>query len=223
MVLLQNLAAVAFFGLLPAVVLCALAGRWDLWNVWATAVIFVAWITFQSLAIYRKSPEILKERMKLGTGGRVRFPTGIASPVLTMFQWMVAGLDQRFHWSDVVPPVWVVAGILIFTVGWGLFTWAALVNTFFSPEVRIQADRGQRVIHAGPYAIVRHPAYAANILAFLASALALNSLLSLIPALIFAAIAVRVTAVEDQMLRDELAGYADYAAKVRYRLIPAVW
>jgi protein-S-isoprenylcysteine O-methyltransferase Ste14 len=28
---------------------------------------------------------------------------------------------------------------------------------------------------------------------------------------------------EDQMLREELAGYADYAAKVRYRLIPGVW
>jgi len=31
------------------------------------------------------------------------------------------------------------------------------------------------------------------------------------------------TMIEDQMQRDELAGYADYAAKVRYRLIPGVW
>ena len=69
MYLLQNLVAVVFFGLLPAVVLCALAGHWDLWNVWATAGIFIAWFTFQTLAIYRKSPDILKERMKLGTGG----------------------------------------------------------------------------------------------------------------------------------------------------------
>ena len=28
--------------------------------------------------------------------------------------------------------------------------------------------------------------------------------------------------IEDQMLRDELPGYAEYAAKVRYRLIPGV-
>jgi protein-S-isoprenylcysteine O-methyltransferase Ste14 len=29
--------------------------------------------------------------------------------------------------------------------------------------------------------------------------------------------------IEDRMLRDELAGYSDYAAKVPYRLIPGVW
>jgi protein-S-isoprenylcysteine O-methyltransferase Ste14 len=223
MYLLQNLVAVVFFGLLPAVVLCVLAGRWDLWNVWATAGIFMVWFTFQTLAIYRKSPDILKERMKLGTGGRVRFPVGLAFVVVNMLQWIIAGLDQRFHWSNIVPPVGVVAGIVIFAIGWGLFTWAALVNPFFSPEVRIQADRGQRAIHEGPYAIVRHPGYATNLLAVVASGLALNSLLSIIPAVIFAAVTVRVTAFEDRMLHDELAGYAEYAAKVRYRLIPGVW
>ncbi len=31
------------------------------------------------------------------------------------------------------------------------------------------------------------------------------------------------TTIEDRMLQDELAGYADYAAKVRYRLIPGIW
>ena len=31
------------------------------------------------------------------------------------------------------------------------------------------------------------------------------------------------TMIEDQMLRDELPGYAEYAAKVCYRLIPGVW
>jgi protein-S-isoprenylcysteine O-methyltransferase Ste14 len=221
--LLQNLVAVLFFGLFPAVVLCALAERWDSWNIWATAGIFIAWFTFQTLAIYQKSPEILKERMTLGTGGRVRFPVGLAFVVVNMLQWIIAGLDQRFHWSNTVPPYGMVVGIVIFAIGWGLFTWSALINPFFSPEVRIQTDRGQRVIHKGPYVIVRHPGYAANALSVIAAGLALNSLLSIIPAVIFAAVTVRVTAFEDQMLRDELAGYADYAAKVRYRLIPGIW
>src|SRR5258708_4075147 len=83
---------------------------------------------------------------------------------------------------------------------WGLFTWSALVNPFFSPEVRLQAERGQRVIHEGPYAIVRHPGYATNLLAVVATGLALNSLLSLLPAVLFAALTVRVTAIEDRML-----------------------
>jgi protein-S-isoprenylcysteine O-methyltransferase Ste14 len=105
----------------------------------------------------------------------------------------------------------------------GVFTWSALVNPFFSPEVRLQAERGQQVIYKGPYAIVRHPGYATNLLAVVTIGLALNSLLALLPAVVFAAVVVRVTAIEDRMLRAELAGYADYAAKVRYRLVPGLW
>jgi len=45
--------------------------------------------------------------------------------------------------------------------------------------------------------------------------LALNSLLAIIPAVISVANLVSVTAIEDQMLHDELADYANYAAKMR--------
>jgi protein-S-isoprenylcysteine O-methyltransferase Ste14 len=31
------------------------------------------------------------------------------------------------------------------------------------------------------------------------------------------------TANEDEMLREELAGYEDYARGVRYRLVPGIW
>ncbi len=223
MYLFLNLVQFTLFGLVPAVVLCALAGRWDLWNVWATAGIFIAWFAFQSLATYRKSPDLLKERLKPGTGGRVRWTVGLATAVLTLVQWSVAGLDQRFHWSTIVPTAGVGAGIVLFTIGWGLATWSALVNPFFVPEVRIQAERGQVVIHQGPYALVRHPGYASILLAVAASGLALNSLLALLPAVILAAVVVRVTAIEDRMLQEELAGYADYAARVRYRLVPGLW
>ena len=30
-------------------------------------------------------------------------------------------------------------------------------------------------------------------------------------------------ALEDQTLQDELPGYAEYAEKVRYRLLPGIW
>jgi protein-S-isoprenylcysteine O-methyltransferase Ste14 len=223
MYLLLNLVLVIIVGLLPAVVLCALAGRWDLWNVWVTAGIFAALAAFQSLVLYRQSPAILKERTTLGTGGRVRWTVGLVFVVVNIVQWIISGLDQRFHWSNSVPPAGVVAGIVLFAIGWGLFTWSALVNPFFSPEVRLQAERGQRVIHEGPYAIVRHPGYATNLLTVVATGLALNSLVALLPAVVFAAVVVRVTAFEDRMLHEELAGYATYAAKVRFRLMPGVW
>jgi protein-S-isoprenylcysteine O-methyltransferase Ste14 len=185
MYLLLNLILGAFFGLVPAVVLCALAGRWDVWNAWAAAGIFVAFATVQALAFYRQSPDLLKARVRPDTGGRVRVPIAIVFVAVYALQWIIAGLDQRFHWSNIVPPAGVVAGVVLFALGWGLFTWSSLVNPFFTPEVRIQAERGHRVILNGPYAIVRHPGYAANLLAVLATGLALNSLLAIIPAVIF--------------------------------------
>jgi protein-S-isoprenylcysteine O-methyltransferase Ste14 len=223
MFLLVNLVAVIILGAVAAGMIFGLAGRWDLWNVWAYVGIFVVLSFFQTLVLYRKSPDLLKERFKPATPGRVRWTTHRAFLVMSILQWIIAGLDQRFHWSNVVSPAGVVIGLVIVAIGWGLTAWSVSVNPFFSPEIRIQADRGQRVIREGPYAIVRHPGYASILLVVVASAVALNSLLSLIPALIYLAVTVRVTAMEDQMLRNELAGYAEYAAKVRYRLIPGIW
>ena len=72
--------------------------------------------------------------------------------------------------------------------------------------------------------IVRHPAYAGGTPALVAGGLALNSLISIIPVMaIMLPIVVYRTIVEEQILRDELPGCADYAAKVRYRLIPGIW
>jgi protein-S-isoprenylcysteine O-methyltransferase Ste14 len=79
------------------------------------------------------------------------------------------------------------------------------------------------VISRGPYAIVRHPGYTGVASAFGASALALNSLLLILPTALFFVVGVIRTADEDRMLQKDLAGYADYAAKVRYRLLPGVW
>jgi hypothetical protein len=60
MYLVLNLVLALIVGLVPAVMLCALAGRWDLWNVWVTAGIFIAWTTFQTLAFYRRGPAMLR-------------------------------------------------------------------------------------------------------------------------------------------------------------------
>jgi protein-S-isoprenylcysteine O-methyltransferase Ste14 len=209
-------------GVVAAGVIFTLAGRSDLWNVWVYSGIFVVLFSFQDIALYRKNPDLLKERYKPAPGGRGQLLVFVGLLVL-LLHWSIAGLDQRFHWSDIVPPAGVVAGLVVVAVGHGLFAWSISVNPFFSSQVRIQSDRGQRVIREGPYAIVRHPGYVGQLLFAVASGVALNSLFAVIITVLALPILVRRTAIEDRMLQNELAGYADYAAKVRYRLIPGVW
>jgi protein-S-isoprenylcysteine O-methyltransferase Ste14 len=208
---------------LPPVLVFSLAGRWDLWYVWAYAGILALLYSFNILALQLKKPDLLKERMRPPSGRA--YWTGVIFPVVQLLlQPIIAGLDHRFHWSDIVPVGWMLAGLVIVALGMGVVIWAELINPFFSGAVRIQADRGQKVISTGPYAFVRHPAYAGGIPALFAGGLALNSLVSIIPVIaIVLPIMIYRTMLEDQMLYNELAGYADYAAKVRYRLIPGVW
>jgi protein-S-isoprenylcysteine O-methyltransferase Ste14 len=221
--LLATLFQSVLFAGLAALVIFGTAGRVDLWNVWAYLGIFLGLFVFQTLAIHFKNPGLLKERIKPAVSGRFRLMMAIGAFGGFTLHWGVAGLDQRFHWTDRIPQAGIIAALAVFAIGLLLLIWPMLVNPFFSTAVRIQEDRGQQVISSGPYAIVRHPGYAGGLVAMVASAVALNSLLALIPVVLFiAAIAYR-TADEDRMLQKDLAGYADYSRKVRYRLVPGVW
>ena len=93
----------------------------------------------------------------------------------------------------------------------------------FEPGVRIQTERGHHVVDTGPYAIIRHPGYFAACLLFPGIALALGSWWALVPAGFAVLLIVIRTAWEDRTLHAELAGYAAYAKRVRFRLIPGVW
>jgi len=98
------------------------------------------------------------------------------------------------------------------------------VNRFFSSVIRIQTDRGQHVVTTGPYALVRHPGYTAGILILAASGPALGSWLAAALVVIFSLPFLLHRAItEDRILQVELAGYSDYAARVRWRLVPGIW
>jgi protein-S-isoprenylcysteine O-methyltransferase Ste14 len=143
-------------------------------------------------------------------------PTMLAIPV-------VAALDDgRSHWSHL--PGWgCLVGYALMLAGFVGFTWATSVNRFFEPSVRIQTDRGHRVVDTGPYAIIRHPGYAFGFLLFLGIPLALGSLWALIPAILLCPLLVVRTVLEDRTLQAELPGYKEYAQRVRYRLLPGIW
>ena len=96
-------------------------------------------------------------------------------------------------------------------------------NSFLSPVVRVQEERGQTVISTGPYHYVRHPMYAAFILFVLGTTLLLGSWYGLVLGLLLVIGVARRAVMEEHTLRQELAGYDEYMTQVKYRLILGVW
>jgi protein-S-isoprenylcysteine O-methyltransferase Ste14 len=143
--------------------------------------------------------------------------------VLIVAQPFVAGLDYRYGWSAPVADWVCVAGNGLTLIALALLAWSMVANRFFEVTVRIQAQRGQAVVTAGPYRYVRHPGYVGVILMFVSLPLALGTWAALIPGALGVVIYVIRTALEDRTLQVELSGYAEYARRTRYRLVPGVW
>lgn len=206
-------------------ILFGAAGRLGLPMFWVYLGGYALLVLIYALVMSRRDPELLAERRRSGPGAK-RWDRAwlVIYTALFLVTWVVAGLDVgRFHWSDTVP-LWLQILAQIVCVGaFAVVWWASWTNTFFSQVVRIQEERGHRVVTEGPYQYVRHPGYAANVVVWPASALALGSWWAMVPAgAIVVAFVVR-TALEDQTLREELEGYEVYAQRVRYRLVPGVW
>jgi protein-S-isoprenylcysteine O-methyltransferase Ste14 len=168
-------------------------------------------------------PELARERAR--PAGRDIDPgSRTASGFLFLVTVVFAALDVgRLHQSDSVRPLWQLAAIMVFAAALILQAVAMIVNPFFSPALRIQAEHGHSVITRGPYRFLRHPGYLAMLIAVPASALAVGSWLALIPAFAFSAVIIRRTALEDFFLETHLPGYARYMFRVRYRVFFGIW
>ena len=131
-------------------------------------------------------------------------------------------LDSRYKWTQMSDGLRAV-GVAGFAASFLLMVHAMKANRFFSAVVRIQSERGHRVVDQGPYRIVRHPGYAAMIPLMPFSGLALGSWIAVALSLIYSGMILRRVLFEDSFLRTHLEGYADYTARVRYRLVPGIW
>ncbi|MGH6943069.1 MAG: methyltransferase family protein [Geminicoccaceae bacterium] len=218
--------AFAAEALVLAVLLFGAAGtlRWPAG--WAFIGLFFGGTLPMGWMLARHDPALLDERMRLPIQkDQPLWDRIILSVFFILFPgWLVLmGLDAvRFGWS--VMPVWLqwVGG-----AGLALSFWIMHLtfreNTFLAPVVKIQTERGHKVVSTGPYAVVRHPLYAAALMFFAATALMLGSWYGLAAALVLAGVLVVRTAMEERELRCRLDGYAAYARRVRYRLVPWIW
>jgi protein-S-isoprenylcysteine O-methyltransferase Ste14 len=191
---------------------------------WIFLLVFLVQTVLAVVYLWRTNPAIFIARSKIHKGTKA-WDKAILPFLLLSFLavFPVAALDDgRFHWSAV--PTWlVVVGYVLLSIGYVVSIWAEAVNRFAEPGVRIQAERGHKVVDTGPYAIVRHPLYFGGFFLVFGIALALGSFWAVVPGAIGSLIIVVRTTLEDRMLQNELEGYREYASRVRFRLIPGIW
>ncbi len=215
------LSGVGYYGVIAAILFLIAGTGWR--RGWLFFAAFLVSMVLSSAYLSRTNPEIFVARGKVGRGTKAWdkvLVTLILAAYLAIF--LVAALDARYGWSS-VSNLMVAFGYVLFTSWYVLLTWSYSVNPYAEPSVRIQTDRGQKVIDRGPYAIVRHPLYFAGGFLVAGMPLALGSFWALVPVAFGTVVIIVRTALEDRALQNELEGYRDYATRVRYRLIPGIW
>lgn len=197
---------------------------------WRGAWIFMAEFVVGGLAVTlwlaRRDPGLLKERMgdPFQKGQVLWDKVFMALIIVVWYGWLVLmALDAKRWGISHMPEALNDAGAVLIPIGF-LIVWLAFrENSFAAPVIKIQEERGQHVINTGPYRIVRHPMYAGATLYMIGMPLLLGSWLGLLVLpLIFGVLTVRIF-IEEAALRNGIPGYDEYAARVRYRLIPGVW
>lgn len=197
---------------------------------WPGGWIFLAELALSSAVsvvwLAKHDPGLLKERLRapVQEGQSWRDRVVMLAIVLLWYGWTVLmALDvKRWHFS--AAPDWMTyTGAVLIPLGFLAVLRTFRENSFAAPVVRIQTERGHRLIDTGPYAIVRHPMYAGAFIYLLGTPLVLGSWLGLAAlAAIMGLLIVRIF-IEEAALRKGLPGYAEYARRVRYRLVPGVW
>src|SRR5690242_14124459 len=180
------------------------AGTWDWPRGWAFFAVYWIATIIACVWLWIVNPELFRARRKMQKGTKAwdQVLTLVIILVFCSIMPVSAFDDARYHWAP--QPDWVVIlGNVVFFIGFMGFAWASSVNRHFEATVRIQTDRGHKVISTGPYAIVRHPGYTFAILMVIGMPLAMGSLYGLIPCgVLFIGVLIR-TLGEDATLKAE--------------------
>jgi len=198
--------------------------RWP--AAWLYLVEFGGCALVSGLWLAKHDPALLAERMRppIQRGQEHWDKAFMAVALIVWLGWMaLIALDAaRYRLSNL--PVWLrAAGALGLLLSMAIVHRTFQENTFTAPVVMVQTRRGHKVIATGPYQFVRHPMYTGTVLNFFATPLLLGSWYGLmIVPLLVVGLAVRAV-LEERTLAAKLAGYDDYRARVRYRLVPGIW
>jgi len=202
------------------------SGKWNWIMAWAYLGIFLLSQIIVGFFLVPLNPELVAERTQLKASPKAQWDrplVGTVSVFGPIALLVVAGLDQRWGWTSLVPDTIQFSALAIAALGSTLTIWAMASNRFFYGHVRVERERGHAVASTGPYQSVRHPGYVGAIIFNLATPLLLGSLWAFIPAGVIVFVLILRAALEDRFLMKELPGYSDYAQEVPFRLIPGIW
>lgn len=193
---------------------------------WLFLALFFGLSQAMGLWLLRRDPALLAARMKSPlSGNQAPRDRAVVVAIMAAFAaWLVfMALDaRRFGWSHV--PVWAQGmGAVLIVAAFRGWTEVLRANSFAATTIELQAERGQTVISSGPYALVRHPMYAFCLLLMVGAPLLLGSLWGLAWIVLFVPLLSARALGEEAMLTVGLSGYADYARRVRFRLVPGIW
>jgi protein-S-isoprenylcysteine O-methyltransferase Ste14 len=209
--------------LVMAGMIFAAAGTLDYWQAWVFLACYFAASVAISLWLIRHDPALLERRMRGGPLAEGEQSQKIIMTVVSLgfiALLVVPGLDRRYGWSE-APLVAAFFGNLLLVIGWlGIF-WVFRTNTYAAATIQVTSD--QQLVSTGPYAIVRHPMYAAAFLMLLGIPISLGSWWGALVIVIWIpALGWRLLDEERLLVRD-LAGYGEYRQTVPWRLIPFLW
>jgi protein-S-isoprenylcysteine O-methyltransferase Ste14 len=196
------------------------AGTFDFFNAWLFMGLLFIPIFILGIFLFVKSPELLEKRLNAKEKENTQKGVVGFSAILFLASFLIAGFDFHFGWTQV--PIWcVILASVILLVSYALYAEVMRENIYLSRTIEVQEN--QKVIDTGLYGIIRHPMYAVTIWLFLSIPVVLGSwwaLLCMAPYPFL--IAIRILN-EEKLLENNLSGYKEYKAKVKYRLVPFIW
>ncbi|MEP6648488.1 MAG: isoprenylcysteine carboxylmethyltransferase family protein [Lapillicoccus sp.] len=182
---------------------------------WLTALTALVWVALELRQSLNSRPEAREadrgSRPVIGVAAAVGILLAISAS-----RWLPAlAIGDR--------PVAAWCGLVLLWAAMALRQWSfRTLGRYFTFTVQTSAD--QPVVTTGPYRYVRHPAYAALLVATLAGGLYVGNWLSLVALVVAVTVglAYRITVEERALGQDVGDAYRDYAATHK-RLVPFVW
>lgn len=199
------------------------AGSFGYWQAWVYLAVFFGSVILITLYLIKYDQKLLESRVDGGPTAETQKSQQLIQSLASLCfigMYVVAGLDYRFHWSQMSAALSLISEVFV-ALGFLFVFLVFKENSYTSATIEVAEE--QKVITTGPYSLVRHPMYAGASVMLIASPIALGSWVALpLPFLLIFVIVLR-SLEEEKFLSANLKGYEQYRQKVRHRLIPFVW